>query len=270
MIGHETGCLICGRPLKYLESQTQMECCVCHRTFQSNTLCEDGHFVCDECHRGDQSSTVAICVSSSSKDPSVILNDLMRMPGVHMHGPEHHILVGSALLSAYRNAGNDVDLLKALSIMFERGRQVPGGACGLWGCCGAAVSCGMAYSIVTGSTPLSGESWGRCNEMTSRCLSAIGSHGGPRCCKRDGYSAITAAARFMNETLDAGIVVPTGIECGFSGSNQQCIGDRCPFHVSTGRGRPRSCPSRWAWCRPRRPPPWSWPVSLLRRPGLRG
>lgn len=30
----------------------------------------------------------------------------------HMHGPEHHIMVGAALLTAYKNAGGDIDLGK--------------------------------------------------------------------------------------------------------------------------------------------------------------
>ena len=43
-----------------------------------------------------------------------------------MHGPEHHVLVGSALLTAYKNCGGDLDLNEALSLMEERGKQVPG------------------------------------------------------------------------------------------------------------------------------------------------
>jgi hypothetical protein len=29
---------------------------------------------------------------------------LMAMPFCHMHGPEHHVMVGAALLTAYHNA----------------------------------------------------------------------------------------------------------------------------------------------------------------------
>ena len=49
------------------------------------------------------------------------------MPFCHMHGPEHHIMVGSALLTAYHNAGGQIDLPKALSEMISRGSKVPGG-----------------------------------------------------------------------------------------------------------------------------------------------
>ena len=65
--------------------------------------------------------------------------------------------VEAALLTAYKNAGGELDLEKALTEMQNRGKQVPGGICGFWGSCGAAVSTGIFLSIITGSTPLSQE-----------------------------------------------------------------------------------------------------------------
>ena len=230
MHGHGTGCIICGAPLRHHGSQEPMECAICHRTFPSNADCENGHFVCDGCHSSGADSVTEVCLGSSSKDPLAILTTLMRLPGVHMHGPEHHVLVGSALLAAYRNAGGDVDLPSALRELKARGSQVPGGICGLWGCCGAAVSCGAAYSVLTGSTPMSGDSWGRCNTMTSRCLAAIGAIGGPRCCKRDGYTALIAASGYISETLGVRLEPDSGVQCGFFRENLQCIGARCPYH----------------------------------------
>lgn len=101
----------------------------------------------------------------------------MENPAIHMHGPEHHVLVGAALLNAYKNAGgslaNGESFEAALLKMESRGKAVPGGACGMWGCCGAAVSAGIFISIVTGATPLSEESWSLSNRMTSECLAAI-------------------------------------------------------------------------------------------------
>ena len=147
-----------------------------------------------------------------------------------MHGPEHHVMVGSALLTAYKNVGGDIDLVKALSEMQARGRKVPGGACGFWGACGAGVSAGMFVSIVTGSTPLANEAWGLSNKMTSSALGAIGEVGGPRCCKRDSYISIIKAVEFSKEHL--GVEMELGdIKCVHSKQNNQCIGKRCPFHA---------------------------------------
>lgn len=52
---------------------------------------------------------------------------MMAMPFGHMHGPEHHVMVGMALLTAWKNAGGEIDLKKGLTEMYSRGRTVPGG-----------------------------------------------------------------------------------------------------------------------------------------------
>ena len=43
-------CLICGAPLKYLENESPMECAICQKKENSKTVCENGHYVCNECH----------------------------------------------------------------------------------------------------------------------------------------------------------------------------------------------------------------------------
>lgn len=165
-------CLICKAPLEYLDTDEAMECDLCHKIQGSKTRCINGHFVCDECHTGGMDEIISVCINSRSVDPVKIMEELMSIRSCHMHGPEHHIMVGSALLTAYKNAGGDIDLLKALYEMQKRGKQVPGGACGYWGACGAGISTGIYVSIALRSTPLSKEAWGLSNQMTSRALDA--------------------------------------------------------------------------------------------------
>ena len=43
-------CLICKAPLEYLETDTMMECVICHKKENSKTRCVNGHYVCNECH----------------------------------------------------------------------------------------------------------------------------------------------------------------------------------------------------------------------------
>ncbi len=50
MAHFRTGCMVCGKPLRYLELPEQHECSYCHRVQVTNALCDDGHFVCDRCH----------------------------------------------------------------------------------------------------------------------------------------------------------------------------------------------------------------------------
>ena len=156
---------------------------------------------------------------------------MMDLPFCHMHGPEHHVMVGAALLTAYRNAGGALDLEKALREIYSRGKAVPGGACGFWGACGAGISAGQFLAIATESTPLAREPWGLSNRMTARALDSIGSVGGPRCCKRDSFLAILAAVDFAREHLGVEMqrTVPV---CSYSALNNQCIGRRCPFSAA--------------------------------------
>jgi len=225
-------CLICKAPLKYLDTDEVMECALCRKKQAGKTKCIHGHFVCDECHMSGMDMIISICSSDTSADPIEIMEKMMAAPFCHMHGPEHHVMVGSALLTAYKNAGGDVDLETALYEMQGRGKQVPGGVCGFWGACGAGISTGIFLSIALKATPLAAEAWGLANRMTAQALDAIGKNGGPRCCKRDSYLAITEAVKFTRENL--GIEMKSGsIVCSRSHLNNQCIGKRCPFHRET-------------------------------------
>lgn len=208
-----------------------MECSICHKTFQSNASCTGGHYVCDACHeKKGLEAVMRECGKSGSKDPIHIIQTVMQDPCVYMHGPEHHVLVGAALLTAYHNAGGDLDLSAALREMEKRGSGYPGGACGLWGCCGAAVSTGMFLSIATGATPLSGKTWGLANQMTARALAAISALGGPRCCKRNSFTAAKEAVWFAKEHLGVQMELPEEIRCTFSGENSECLKTHCPYY----------------------------------------
>jgi len=222
-------CLICKAPLEYLNADEEMECVLCHKKQYSKTRCVNGHFVCDECHTSGMDEVLSICFNSKSKDPIEIMEQMMSVPACHMHGPEHHTMVGSALLTAYKNAGGDINLTAALYEMQKRGRQVPGGVCGFWGACGAGISTGIYVSIVSKATPLAKEAWGLSNQMTARALETIGKNGGPRCCKRDSYLAITEAIRFTGEKL--GVTMEQHeIRCSRSHLNNQCLQESCPFY----------------------------------------
>ncbi len=221
-------CLICGAPLVYSESGIEAECALCHKKEESKVLCKSGHYICNECHLRGVDSIIAVCIAEDSKNPIKIFQKLTSLPFCHMHGPEHHIIVGASLLTAYKNAGGNIDLAKSLIELQTRAKKVPGGACGFWGACGAGISAGMFVSIITGATPLSNESWGLSNRMTARALNAIGEIGGPRCCKRDSYIALREGALFIKDEL--GIEMELGeIKCIHRLKNNQCIGARCPF-----------------------------------------
>ncbi len=221
-------CLICGAPLKYLESEQEAQCLVCKKTEYTRTTCINGHYVCDTCHTKGIDGIFAVCLNEQSKNPIAIMDKLMALPFCHMHGPEHHIMMGCALLTAYKNAGGDIDLEKALVELKSRAEKVPGGACGFWGACGAGVSTGMYISLILGATPLTEEPWGLANQMTGHALNAIGNIGGPRCCKRNSYTAIISAVEFTRKNLGVQMEL-SDVYCSRFQNNNQCKKERCPY-----------------------------------------
>ncbi|MCI8298899.1 MAG: SAM-dependent methyltransferase [Lachnospiraceae bacterium] len=221
-------CLLCRAQLEYLETDEVMECAICHKKENSKTRCTSGHYICNACHMDGMDAVIGLCLKESSKNPFEIIMKMMDLSFCHMHGPEHHVMVGSALLTSYKNAGGSIDLHQALIEMMNRGKSVPGGACGFWGACGAGISAGMFVSIISKSTPLTAEPFGLSNLMTAKALEQIGTVGGPRCCKRDSYLSLLAAIDFVADHFKVKME-KSEIVCRHAAQNNQCIGKRCPF-----------------------------------------
>ena len=224
-------CLVCGKPLKFFPEEREMTCSFCGRKFMSNASCEDGHYICDECH-GEKGIDfiMSYCAESKLKNPLIMAQEMMKNPYIYMHGNEHHVLVGAALLTAYHNAGGEVNFAESLEEMRQRGSKYPGGSCGFWGCCGAAVSVGMFLSIVTKTTPLSGKSWSTVNQITANALGKIGELSGPRCCKRNSFTAIVAAVNFIKDKYGIAMELPDKITCEFYPYNKECTRKVCPYY----------------------------------------
>ena len=175
---------------------------------------------------------IAECLKINDTDPYKIFNMIAQKDFVNMHGPEHHILDGACILTAFHNAGGDIDLDSALQKLMHEGLRMPGAACGLWGVCGAVTSIGAALAIIDGTGPLSTEDWGSHMEYTSAALAQLAKIGGPRCCKRDGFSSLEQAVEYIKKRYD--ITLPLSpIKCQFSKQNDQCIKEKCPYHNSS-------------------------------------
>jgi len=229
--GHASGCLICGSPLQYDAVSRERTCALCGRAFSAPCACTEGHYVCDECHAlGSRGAFLPLLLGSGERDPLKLFETVVGLPAVHLHGPEHHAIVPCVLLTAYRNCGGELpDLRAALGEALRRAGDLKGGSCGYLGVCGAAAGAGVYVSIVTGSTPLSGETWHIPQELAAQALKAVAGTGGPRCCKRSGRLAIAAAAKFTRERF--GVDMPLGeVKCRHSALNRECIGAKCPYY----------------------------------------
>lgn len=223
-------CLVCGEPLVYFEEARDVTCCMCGKVERGHSVCRDGHYVCDACHRAEGvERAMDFCGTSDSRNPVEMAMAIMEDKAVFPNGPEHHTLVGAVLLAAYRNAGGEIDLDAALAELRARSLNVPGGACGFWGACGAAVSAGMYMSIVLGSTPMAREPWAQATRLTARILDRLADLGGPRCCKRTSFTAIKTAVGYTEEVCGVSMELPEHIVCTHFARNNECLKKACPY-----------------------------------------
>lgn len=230
MAGNPGACLVCGEPLRYFEEAQEVVCVECGRAQSAHAVCQAGHYVCDQCHRSlGVERVMALCAASDARDPLALAQRLMADDAIYPNGPEHHTLVGAALLTAYRNAGGSIDLDAALAELRRRSLAVPGGTCGYWGVCGATASAGMYCSIALGTTPLTPEPWGQTMRLTSRILGRLADVGGPRCCKRASFIAIQEAVAHTAELTGVQMDAPPRVTCAFMARNAECLRSACPF-----------------------------------------
>lgn len=157
---------------------------------------------------------------------------LMTLPDLPMHFPYHHFLVPAALLTAAcLSTGADrsrlEDLLKRAR---ERAGTIPGGYCGQFGTCGAAVGVGVFASLWLKTTPMSKTGWAAVNAMTARALASIATVEGPRCCKRVTYLALHAACPAAKELLGVDVGPNAeGLKCQHFTRSRECRKTSCPF-----------------------------------------
>ncbi len=230
----KSGCLVCGASITYANSQQKHECAYCREMFSSLAACENGHFVCDDCHTKPGEGVITReCLQHQGTDPIALANAIMHDSAIKMHGPEHHYLVPAVLITCYYNKiGKREHTREALEKAKQRAAHVPGGFCGSNGSCGAGIGSGIFMSVITQATPLSTISWQQANFTTAKSLLEIAKRGGPRCCKRDSYLAIQTAIDQADEYFSVSLTKSKPL-CGFTAQNKQCLHEECDFYPAS-------------------------------------
>jgi len=230
-MSHLSGCMICGKDLVYLNTREDAHCHFCHEPQQTDVRCTAGHFICDKCHScGAIDLIERYCMRTRHTDPLQMSFELMKSPTVKMHGPEHHFLVPAVMLTAYYNTLEKNGEKGEPGEKREKNRGKRIRSVGFYGACGAAIGTGIFISLVTGATPLAKQEWMLSNRMTAQSLSCIAACGGPRCCKRDSFIAITEAIAFVKENFRVNIDFNPDIKCEFHHINRECLHHGCQFY----------------------------------------
>jgi hypothetical protein len=222
-------CGVCGKPLIYGTEEVKRKCAFCGKESSTLIYCPEGHYVCDSCHRRAAIDVLRDVLSTTTlTDPAAILEKVMAHPSVPMHGPEHHAMVPAIIVTAVKNSGYPVPE-GAVEKALERGSKVPGGWCGFYGACGAAIGVGIAVSVLTGATPITGKTRSLANEATAFALGKM-ADGGPRCCKRASRKALEAAIEFLKTRMDIKLSEAPPVKCQYVGRNRECIREACAYY----------------------------------------
>jgi hypothetical protein len=225
-------CGVCARPLVYGTEAVNKTCALCGKEGKTAIYCPGGHYVCDACHSKAALEVLKEILSGTkSTDPAEILEQVMSHPSVPMHGPEHHVIVPAAIVTAVRNSGyplRDGAMEEAL----ERASKIPGGWCGLYGDCGAAVGAGIAISVITGATPLTGKQRTLALAATSQALSRMLDEQ-PRCCKKASRIVIQSDVDFLREHLGINLPPAKKVRCTYTLRNRECARQKCPYYDET-------------------------------------
>jgi hypothetical protein len=136
--------------------------------------------------------------------------------------------VPGVILAAYRNNGGAISR-DIIATGINRGSNVPGGSCGFWGCCGAAVGAGIAASLILEATPLKADERQHSLAFTAEILTEIAKMNAGRCCQRDSWLALTHASRLSEEFFGIALPAETALHCSQYEQNHECIRNRCPL-----------------------------------------
>jgi len=221
-------CVVCGGEQEQVD--TVATCTFCGHEAHAQYLCAARHHICEECQLADWPQVVErVCEGTSERDPTAIVNLIMRHPMAIMHGPQHHILIAPAVLAALRNSGLRPLKPGRLASAIDRTLSIPLGACGTRGDCGAAVSVGALVSILTGATYKKDRERSLAMQATAEANLAIAFAGGRRCCKQSVYLALETAIVFLKRELH--LDLPVDPCCEFAERNEECNQERCRYYV---------------------------------------
>lgn len=230
---HTADCMVCGASLKYLEGERTIQCSFCGRSLPANAICEKGHFVCDACHTQDELSLIEqVCLTTDETDLIALMVKIRRHPSMLVHGPGHHALVPGVILTTYRNLGGELsdDLIRT---GIRRGVQIAGGACGFVGICGAATGVGISFSIILQANPLKAAERQIVQTVTQRVMQRIAALEAARCCQRECWLALRAAAELSAQYLPIPLRADAPLACWQWERNAECITSRCPLWPGT-------------------------------------
>ncbi|SHI69247.1 hypothetical protein SAMN02745163_00655 [Clostridium cavendishii DSM 21758] len=227
-------CLTCNGELEHYKSLVIAKCSECGAREKTYIMCKNGHYLCNTCASKESIGKIFNNMFTyQDKNPLDVAEKLIKDCGVCGNSP--HPMTTAAFLVAYKNLTNEIDE-KTVMEGVMRATQIPGGWCGYFGACGAAIGLGVAFAIIKNSTPMSNEERSLANLVTSKALESVSIQGGPRCCTSSVRVSLEVGCEISEEYL--GVIFPKRKsnfkKCWVSSFNDDCRKERCTFFNNRG------------------------------------
>lgn len=223
-------CLKCHGELHHYDKLVFVKCVECGVREKAQITCKEGHYYCNACaSKKVINKLYELLATLEGVNPSDIGERLFVQCGVSGNSP--HPITTAAFLVAYKNLTHkitDEDVLEGVS----KAAQIPGGWCGYYGNCGAAVGLGVAFAVINKSTPMHDKERSIANLVTAEGLKIVAGQGGPRCCTGSVRGVLNEGIKLAEEYLDVKFPEKTidMKKCWQSKYNDDCKKQKCVYY----------------------------------------
>ena len=175
------------------------------------------------------------CMESRATNPLEIAQNILKDPEFPVAGQAHHPLIACSLLAAYANAeASAVSKEQVVKAGMKRADSIPGGFCAGFGADVAAISLGIAVSVILNNNIKKEAAAGRskAHTLTGLGMLNIANNRGNRCCRRSTLSMLLLATNYFNHNM--GVIMETTpeseVNCALKDGNPLCNGVDCKFY----------------------------------------
>lgn len=175
------------------------------------------------------------CLTTSSTNPLEIAQDILNHPEFPMAGQAHHSLIACSMLAAYANGESNVNKEEIIQAGMKRADSIPGGFCAGFGADAAAISLGIAGSVIFSTNIKKETAAGRAkaHTLTGMGMLNIANNQGNRCCRRSTYSMLILGTNYFKQNMWFALETTpeSQVKCSLKEQNPLCNGISCRYYA---------------------------------------
>ncbi|MFZ5968442.1 MAG: DUF5714 domain-containing protein [Bacillota bacterium] len=174
------------------------------------------------------------CLQSKDTNPIAIVQRILHHGEFPVAGQAHHPLITGSLLAAYANASDTSNKENLIREGVKRANSIPGGFCAGFGADAAAISLGIAVSVILNNNVKKETDSGRAkaHTLTGMGMLNIANNQGNRCCRRSTYSMLILGTNYFNQNMGCALETTpeSEVKCTLKEQNPLCNGVYCKFY----------------------------------------